>query len=117
MNSYHNKNTTEQIFLESLVNLPLHQKYNQLQRLVDFIKLDVSAGTTKQYFDNLFIYFLLEGAPLDYTQKKIRLSFPRKAITQFEPLNADSIKITMLKGICKLSGLSIYTCRCRVEGN
>ena len=92
------QNTTEQIFLESLVNLPLHQKYNQLQRLVDFIKLKVSAGTTKQYFDNLFIYFLLEGAPLDYTQKKIRVSFPRKAITQFEPLNADSIKLLCSKG-------------------
>ncbi len=92
------KNITEQIFLEALNNLPLHKKYNELQKLVDFIKLDVSAGTTKQYFDNLFIYFLLEGAPLDYTQKKIRLSFPRKATVQFEGLDEDSVSLLCSKG-------------------
>ena len=98
------KNITEQLFLEALNNLPLHQKYNELQRLVDFIKLDVSAGTAKQYFDNLFIYFLLEGAPLDYTQKKIRLTFPRKATVQFEGLDEDSAKL-----LCSCGSVNFQT--------
>ena len=85
-------------------SLPLHQKYKELQKLVDFIKSNVSAGTTKQYFDNLFIYFLLEGAPLDYTQKKIRLSFPRKTTIQFEGLDEDSVKL-----LCSCGSVNFQT--------
>ena len=98
------ENITEQIFLDALNNLPLHQKYNKLQKLIDFIKVNVSAGTTKQYFDNLFIYFLLEGAPLDYTQKKIRLSFPRKATVQFEGLDENSVKL-----LCSCGSVNFQT--------
>ena len=85
------QNITEYNFIQSLINLPLHEKYQHLQKLVDSIKPKVSPGTTKQYFDILFIYFLLEGAPLDYTQKKIRLSFPRKETKQFDGLTEDNI--------------------------
>ena len=98
------KAITEKIFLDALNNLPLHQKYKELQKLVDFIKIDVSAGTTKQYFDNLFIYFLLEGAPLDYTQKKIRLSFPRKSTIQFEGLDEDSVRL-----LCSYGSVNFQT--------
>ena len=94
----------EKTFLDALDSLPLHQKYKELQKLVDFIKSNVSAGTTKQYFDNLFIYFLLEGAPLDYTQKKIRLSFPRKTTIQFEGLDEDSVKL-----LCSCGSVNFQT--------
>lgn len=92
------QNITESNFIESLIKLPLHEKYQLLQKLIDSIKPKVSPGTTKQYFDNLFIYFLLEGAPLDYTQKKIRLSFPRKETKHFEGLDEDNIKNLLSHG-------------------
>lgn len=85
-------NLIEDSFIKQLIDLQLHEKYNLLQKLIDSIKTKVSPGTTKQYFDNLFIYFLLEGAPLDYTQKKIRLTFPRKEIIEFDGLSEDNIK-------------------------
>lgn len=89
---------TEQSFLQQLKDLPQNEKYKLLQQLVDSIKPKVSPGTTKQYFDNLFIYFLLEGAPLDYTQKKIRLSFPRKETKQFEGLSDNDVKTLLSHG-------------------
>lgn len=92
------QNITESSFLNSLINLPLHEKYQQLQKIIDSIKPKVSPGTTKQYFDNLFIYFLLEGSPLDYTQKKIRLSFPRKETKHFEGLDENNIKDLLSQG-------------------
>ncbi len=95
---YQEQNITEYNFIQSLINLPLHEKYQELQKLVDSIKPKVSPGTTKQYFDNLFIFFLLEGAPLDYTQKKIRLSFPRKETKTFEGLDEDNIKDLLSHG-------------------
>lgn len=89
---YAEGHTSEDIFMQLLTTLPVHEKYQHLQNLIDSIKPKVSAGTTKQYFDNLFLYFLLEGAPLDYTQKKIRLSFPRKTTRTLEGLDEDNIR-------------------------
>ena len=88
----------ESFFIKQLIDLPNHEKYNLLQKLIDSIKPKVSPGTTKQYFDNLFIYFLLEGAPLDYTQKKIRLSFPRNITRTLEGLDEINIKDLLTHG-------------------
>ena len=95
---YTEHSITELDFINKLTQLPLNEKYQELQKLINSIKPKVSPGTTKQYFDNLFIYFLLEGAPLDYTQKKIRLSFPRKITRTLEGLDETNIKDLLTHG-------------------
>lgn len=82
---------TEFDYLKQIKECEIHERYNQLQLLIKFIKESVSARTTRQYFDNLFKYFLIEGSPLDYTQKRIRLQFPRIIGKQFEGLDKERI--------------------------
>ena len=86
------RNQTETEFIDNLKSLERNEKYNLLQKLVLSIKETVSPRTTRQYFDNLFLYFLIVGSPLDYTQKRIRLTFPRIIGKRFEGLDEERIK-------------------------
>lgn len=83
---------TEANFMKQLNDFELHEKYKLLQELVDSIKVTVSPRVTRNYFDNLFMYLLIEGVNLDYTQKKLRLKFPRISDPIFEGLDEDNIK-------------------------
>lgn len=86
------RNKSETEFINELKTLKKNEKYNLLQKLILSIKETVSPRTTRQYFDNLFLYFLIVGSPLDYTQKRIRLTFPRIIGKRFEGLDDDGIK-------------------------
>ena len=83
---------TETQLIEKLKTLENHEKYNLLQKLIYSIKNTVSPRSTRNYFDNLFKYFLILGCPLDYTQKRIRLQFPRIIGKRFEGLDNSQIK-------------------------
>ena len=83
---------TENEFVSQLNKFELHEKYILLQELIDSIKKTVSPRVTRNYFDNLFMYFLIEGVSLDYTQKKLRLKFPRISDPIYEGLDEDNIK-------------------------
>jgi hypothetical protein len=85
------KQLTESKFLELVEGFAIHQRYNLLQELIDHIKLTVSPRVARNYFESIFMYFVLMGLPLDYTQKRIRLKFPRAGQRRFEGL--DKIKI------------------------
>jgi len=93
----------DQSFIDRINGLPIHEKYNFLQELIDSFKGEVDPGTTRNYFDRLFKYFLLCGCSLDYTQKKIRLQFPRKVGKRFEGLDPQNI-ISILKETSKVFG-------------
>ena len=85
-------NISESQFIENLKQVPEHEKYNQLQKLIESIKQTVSPRSTRNYFDNLFKYFLIIGCPLDYTQKRLRLQFPRIIDRRFDGLDDNQIK-------------------------
>ncbi len=70
-------------------------KYEILQSLVDHIKGTVSPRVTRGYFDNIFMYFILNDLPLDYKQKDIRLKFPRAGHKRFEGLDRAKIESIM----------------------
>lgn len=89
---FETQSLTEAEFMKQLNDFELHEKYKLLQELIDSIKVTVSPAVTRNYFDNLFMYFLIEGASLDYTQKKIRLKFPRISKPIYEGLDEDNIK-------------------------
>jgi len=93
------KNMSEDMFLNQLRSLEMFKKYEVLQELVNIIKKDVSPRVTKLYFDSLFKYFLIIGIPLDYTQKRIRIQFPRIVNKRFEGL--DKIGINKLLRIAQ----------------
>lgn len=104
-------NQTEQNFIEKLNVSELHTRYNLLQELIDSIKKTVSEPVTRNYFDNLFMYFLLEGVPLDYTQKKLRLRFPRVRSKVFEGLDRERIEIIFSKSK-SLNFVNYMKCLC-----
>lgn len=83
-------------FFTVLNGLEKYEKYNLLQELVNFIKVDVSPRTVRQYFDNLFKYFLISGADLDYTQKRLFVKFPRIIEKRF--MGLDRVEIIKLLG-------------------
>lgn len=83
---------TEEQLIEKLKTLEDFQRYDILQKLIYSIKETVSPRSTRNYFDNLFKYFLILGCPLDYTQKRIRLQFPRIIEKRFEGLDNSQIK-------------------------
>lgn len=85
------KGITEEELLFELKEVEQFRKYEILQDLVSFLKLEVSPKVIRLYFDSLFKYFLLIGVPLDYTQKRIRLQFPRSSSKRFEGLDRDKI--------------------------
>jgi len=89
------KNITEDQFISNLNLFEEHEKYNELQNLIDSIKDKVSPRVTRNYFDNIFMYFLINGVKLDYTQKKLRLKFPRISVPQFEGLDRAQV-VTLL---------------------
>lgn len=92
-------------FLDRLNKSGKHEKYNLLQEFVNYLKNDVSPRTVRQYFDNLFKYFLIQGVELDYTQKKLFVKFPRIIEKRFEGLDRE--KIITLLGHCS-SNFSLY---------
>ena len=86
------QNITEIQLIEKLKGVENHEMYDLLQKLIYSIKSTVSPRSTRNYFDNLFKYFLILGCPLDYTQKRIRLQFPRIITKRFEGLDEFQIK-------------------------
>lgn len=78
-------------FIESLNQFTKGQRYELLQKLIDFLNVAVSPRTCRDYFDRLFKYFLLSDCPLDYTQKKLLLKFPRIIQRRLEGLDRDMI--------------------------
>lgn len=82
---------TEEDFLKDLEELSKGQRYELLQSLIEFISQSVSPRSARDYFDRLFKYFLLCDCPLDYTQKKILLRFPRIIQRRLEGLDRDMI--------------------------
>lgn len=95
--------TTEEALMKKLNELEIYQKYNELQKLIDHIKETVSPRVTRNYFDNLFMYFLLNGVALDYTQKRIRLKFPRISENRFEGLDSNGVKTLLDLGSFNLT--------------
>ena len=89
------KSITEDQFLLKMKENETYLKYDLLQELIEYMKNKISPGVVRNYFDNIFTYLLLNGAPLDYTQKKLRLKFPRIARKKFEGLDRPQI-ITIL---------------------
>lgn len=88
----------EEKFFIKLVQYENADRYHLLQRIIDHIKKTVSPAVTRNYFDNLFMYFLLKGIELDYTQKKIRLKFPRISRQRFEGLEEKQVKDLLERG-------------------
>lgn len=86
------KAMTEEMFLTTLNNVEMFQKYDILQELVHHLKRDVSPRVLRLYFDSLFKYFLIIGIPLDYTQKRIRIQFPRCGTHRFSGLDGSMIQ-------------------------
>lgn len=86
------KNTSEDDFKAMLNNLPINDRYNILQDLVYFLSAKLSPRSTRNYFDALFKYLLYSGFELDYTQRRIRVQFPRIASKRFEGLDRGMIK-------------------------
>jgi len=89
------KQIQESKFLELLEGFEVHQKYNLLQEVIDFIKGSVSPRVARGYFETIFMYLVLVGSPLDYTQKKLRLKFPRAGQRRFEGLDRNKIDSIM----------------------
>lgn len=99
------KQYNESEFFNVINGLEKYEKYNLLQELVNFIKADVSPRTVRQYFDNLFKYFLICGCNLDYTQKKLFVKFPRIIEKRFSGL--DRTEIIKLLGFASKT-LALY---------
>lgn len=85
-----NQITEDQLILK-LKDVTEFKNYHVLQNLVNFIKENVSPATCRLYFDCLFIYFLLQGVPLDYTQKRLRVKFPRVVKRTYEGLDYEAL--------------------------
>lgn len=85
------KGITEGEYLSQLKEVETFQKYKLLQELVTSIKDNVSPKVVRLYFDSLFKYFLIIGIPLDYTQKRLRVVFPRSTTRRFEGLDKEKI--------------------------
>ena len=85
----------EDQFVDKIKTLEGKEKYQLLQDFIDHIKSTVSPRVTRNYFDNIFLYFLLNDLPLDYTQKKLKLKFPRISENQFEGLDVEKIKLLL----------------------
>lgn len=64
-----------------------HQKYNILQELVYFLSKELSPRSVRNYFDAIFKYLLYSGFEFDYTQRRIRVQFPRITNKRFEGLD------------------------------
>lgn len=86
------KNQTEEEYFKLLNESEIHLRYNLLQELLNHIKLTVSPAVTRNYFENLFKYFLLSGVQLDYTQRKLRVKFPRVITRILEGLDKEGMK-------------------------
>lgn len=85
------KQITEDQFILKLKDTTDFRNYNMLQNLVDSIKENVSPPTCRLYFDCLFKYFLIEGVPLDFTQKRLRIKLPRVINKNYEGLDYDNL--------------------------
>lgn len=81
---------TEEQFILEIKNSENHNRYELLQELVNHIKESVSPVVCRLYFDCLFKYFLIQGSPLDFTQKKIRVNLPRVKTRIYDGLDRDS---------------------------
>jgi integrase len=86
------KNLIESQLIQTLKVSEVHLKYHILQEIIDHIKESVSSSVCRNYFESIFVYLLLQGSPLDYTEKRIRLKFPRISISKLEGLDENMIK-------------------------
>lgn len=96
-----NNQITEDQFITKLKDVTEFRNYNLLQNLVDSIKDNVSPASCRLYFDCLFKYFLIEGVPLDFTQKRLRVKLPRVINKNYEGLDYD--RATRLIDLSSLS--------------
>ena len=102
--------TSEEDFLSRLNSSEKSVKYETLQNVINFLKdTNISNVVVRNYFDNLFKYFLISGIDLDYTQKKLRLIFPRISDRRFEGFDREGIeKVLNLK-----YGSKVFKLYCR----
>lgn len=87
------KSETDEVqFINTLNQANKTKRYKELQRFVNFLKGEVSPAVCRKYFDKIFKYLLLEDVDLSYTQKKIRLDFPRVHTKSFDGLSRKNIE-------------------------
>ena len=85
------RNTTQEEYLKTIELSEVHSRYNLLQSLIDNFKQTLSPKVARNYFDTVFMYFILNGSSLDYTQKRIRLKMPRVKPKRFDGLDKPKI--------------------------
>jgi integrase len=98
------RETNEQDFITTIQNSQRHERYNFLQELVYFLSGSLSPRSTRNYFDSIFKYLLYAGCELDYTQKRVRVSFPRVTVKRPEGLDRSMI-FTLLSNSDSLMSL------------
>lgn len=88
-------NFTENEFLTHIDNMDEFERYVELQNIIQFLSNYVSSGVVKKYFNNIFKYMIIRGLSLDYTKKKLLLTFPTIPKKIFDGLDEDKIKLLL----------------------
>ena len=86
------KEITESELMSQIKELETHERFEVLQELIGHIEKSVSPAVVRKYFEIIFMYLILSGAPLDYDQKRIRLKFPRIAKKRLDGLDKNKIE-------------------------
>lgn len=87
---------------QSINGMATNEKYNFLQDLVYDLSKDLSPRSVRNYFDSMFKYLLYSGFEFDYTQRRIRVQFPRIVSKRFEGLDRTIINLLLEKAPLRL---------------